>query len=495
MRTRRIPLVAAVFAAVMLLFGAVAPRLAHADPKKDIQQKIKEAMESYDLLEYEDAKKALNSALSMAKRAHLDNAPIAAQIHLRMGIILGAGLNDTDGAKREFAAAAKLDPNVDIDAAYKTKDLEKLLEAAKAGAGGGGGGGGGDVDTGGGGGGDVDTGGGGDEQVDCKTVHGLQHTIIDSAKGGAALSLVAYLGRDVKPAKVSIMYRAKGAVEFKELKMTQSAGCRYSGEIPAKAMRGDLLHYYIAAYNGAGKVIASKGSSGSPNIVEVAGGGGDDGGGLGDDEDPLHAGGGHKAEDHSGSSGVSGGVKVGAKHPKVFLTIAGGTGGGYVTGETEQEGNKVACCFAPALAHIFGEIGYFATPTTSISLAGRFGLVLGANIMGHSPGAPSAMIRLRHLMSPSGKGLVLNAAIGAGVIRNTVKLDQPADPSMNVDVVAMGPMLLGGGVGYLAPLSGNLKFDAEVNALAGIPIKSDLGSSHLVFGVEFDLTLGLQIGF
>ena len=63
MRIHRISVVAAAFAAVMLLLGALAPKVAHADPKKDIQQKMKEAMENYDLLEYEEARKLLNSAL------------------------------------------------------------------------------------------------------------------------------------------------------------------------------------------------------------------------------------------------------------------------------------------------------------------------------------------------------------------------------------------------------------------------------------------------
>ena len=90
----RIPVIAAFCAAVLLLFGAIAPRTAHADPKKDIQQKIKEAMENYDLLEYEEARKLLNQALTISKQKKLDNDPLVAQVHLRLGIVYAAGLND-----------------------------------------------------------------------------------------------------------------------------------------------------------------------------------------------------------------------------------------------------------------------------------------------------------------------------------------------------------------------------------------------------------------
>ncbi|HTJ46871.1 MAG TPA: tetratricopeptide repeat protein [Kofleriaceae bacterium] len=494
---------------MLLLFGAVAPRTAHADPKKDIQQKIKEAMENYDLLEYEEARKLLNQALTIAKQKKLENDPVVAQVHLRLAIVYKAGLNDDESAKLSFLSAVQIDPKITIDAAYKTPELQKMLDEAKKEATSGGGGG---VDTGGGGG-SVDTGGGGDD-VDCKSVTGLQHTIVDTAKGGASLHLDAYLGKDVVPTKVAIMYRSKGATDFTEIKMTKSGDCHYAGEIPGDAMAGDLVHYYVAAFNKNGKVIASKGSSGSPNIVEVsapAGGGGGGGGGgamPGDDEDPLH-GGGHKAtpvhtavvDDSASSSSssssdgnVSGGVVVGGKSPKVFITVAGGTGAGFVTGETEQQGNKVECCFAPDLAHVFGEIGYYVNSTTAIGIGVRVGFPVGANIPDHATAAPAGLLRIHHSFGENGNGLMVVGQAGGGIIRNTIKLtDAPSD--MNMDIAAMGPLIVGAGAGYVAPLGGAVKLDAEVNALAGIPVVTQIGLSKLNFGVEFDFSLGLMVGF
>jgi hypothetical protein len=515
MGLRRIPVVAAFAAAVLLLLGAVASRAAHADPKKDIQQKIKEAMENYDLLEYEEARKLLNQALTIAKQKHLENDPVTAQVHLRLAIVYKAGLNDEESAKLSFLSAAQIDPKITIDAAYKTPDLQKMLdEAKKEAASGGGGGGSVSTDTGTGGGGPEL--GGGDEGVDCKTVSGLQHTIVDTAKGGAELKLEAFVGKDVNPVKVSIMYRSKGATDFTEVKMTKSGDCKYAGSIPGNAMVGDLVHYYVAAFNKNGKAIASKGSSGSPNIIEVAGGGAGGGGGgggsPGDDEDPLHGGGGgHKggptrtatggggdgggvSSGASGDTGVTGSVTVGEKPASIFITVAGGTGAGFVTGETEQANNKVECCFAPDLAHIFGEVGYYVTPTTAIGVAGRMGFPIGANIADHATGAPSGLLRIHHNFQSDGNGITVIGEIGGGVIRNTIKLTDAA-PDMNVDIAAMGPLLVGAGAGYLAPLGGKIKLDAEVNAIAGIPVVTQIGLSHLNFGVEFDLSLGLMVGF
>jgi hypothetical protein len=498
MGIRRIPVVAAVLA-VLFVLGALAPRTAHADPKKDIQTKIKEAMENYDLLEYEEARKLLNQALTIAKQKKIESDPVVAQVHLRLGIVYAAGLNDPESAKLSFLSAAQIDPKISIDAAYKTPELTRMLEEAKKEAAGGG--------AAASDGGAASSDGGGGDDVDCKTVTGMQHTIIDTAKGGAGLKLDAWVAKDVNPAKVSIMYRSKGATDFTEIKMTKSGDCKYAGEIPGAAMAGDLVHYYVAAFNKGGKVIASKGSSGSPNIIELStpgGGGGGGGAPLGDDEDPLH-GGGHKAapthtaaiEDTSSSSSsdnVSGGVVVGGKQPKVFLAVAGGTGAGFVTGETEQARNKVECCFAPDLAHVQAEIGFYAGPTTMIGVAARIGFPVGANIDGHSPIAPAGLIRIHHAFRNDGNGVMVLGQIGGGIIRNTIKLtDAPMD--MNMDIAAMGPLLVGGGAGYVAALGGGLKFDAELNALAGIPVVTQIGNSHLNFGVEFDLTLGFMLGF
>jgi hypothetical protein len=165
-----------------------------------------------------------------------------------------------------------------------------------------------------------------------------------------------------------------------------------------------------------------------------------------------------------------------------------------VTGETEQAGNKVECCFAPDLAHVNAEIGYYVNPTTAIGIAARIGFPIGANIQDHATAAPSGLLRIHHNFSTDGNGLMVVGEVGGGVIRNTIKLTD-ASPDMNMDIAAMGPLIIGAGAGYLAPLGGPVKLDAEVNALAGVPVVTKIGLSRLNFGVEFDLSLGLMIGF
>jgi hypothetical protein len=463
---------------VALLVGQGRP--AHAGDttkaKKEINDKMKEAMENFDLLEYEEARKLLSTALTIAKKNDLEKDPLTAQVHLRLGIVYFSGLSDAESAKLSFLNAVEIDKTVEIEAAYRTGDMVKLLDEAR----------GeqvvppGDDDD--------DGGGGGDTGVDCEAVTGIQHTIQDSADAGADKELMAYVGPDITPSKVSIMYRPQGKVEFSEAKMTKDGACKFVGAIPKKAMFGGLVHYYVAAYNKAGKVVASKGSSGSPNIIEISGGSAVD---VGVDENPLAK--------KNNENGIHKGTTL-TKPAKMFVSIAVGTGGGYVTGTTEQVGNEVGCCFAPALLHFFPEIGYFLSPRSSLSLAVRLGFPLGANLPGHATAAPAAMLRYRRAFSPTGEGLAVSGALGGGFIRNTVKLTN-ADPEMNVDTTLTGPLIVGAGAAYTKALGGPLRFIAELNALAGIPVISEMGTCPGTgclkpnFGVQIDVNLGLIFGF
>ena len=152
------------------------------------------------------------------------------------------------------------------------------------------------------------------------------------------------------------------------------------------------------------------------------------------------------------------------------------------------------CCFAPELLHVMPELGYYLSRTTTVSVAVRLGFPIGANIPGHSPVAPSGILRVRHSLAATGSGLMVVGGIGGGVLRNTIKLDG-AQAGMDTDVVAMGPLIVNLGAGYNASLGGGVNLVAELDALAGIPVTSKLGNSILNFGVQFDFNLGLVLGF
>ncbi len=480
----------ATFVALVFLLIAGRSRVAFADPKSDVAGKLKAAMEAYDTFDYDGARKQLTAAIATAKKAHLDKDPILAKAYLDLGIVAFA-VPDANAAKDAFVSAVQIDPKIQIDVAYKSPDLANLLDKARLEAksgGGGGGGGGGDVDLG------PDAGGGG---ADCSSVKGLQHQMVDSAKGGAPIKLEAQLGGDVKAAKVSIMFRSEGgSTDFTEVKMSKS-GCTYTGQIPSAAVKG-LVHYYIAAYDGGGKLITSKGSAGSPNIIEVSGGGGGGGGKGGDDEDPL---GGKKpvatadssSSNSDDSSSVTAGASVPGKPKKIWLSVNAGTGTGYVTGTTEGGSTVKTCCLGEDPVMFLGEIAYDVQPNLSIGVAFRMGLPLGANVDGHSTGAPGGLIRVHYALADDGDGVHFLGELGFGFLRNTLKLDN-ATMGMDTDVVAQGPLIVGGGVGYGKKLGDMVRFVADLNALVGLAVVSEIGAAPMNNGVSIDASVGFQFG-
>ena len=453
---------------------------AHAEPRAEIAAKARAAMASYDAMDYEAARRLLNQALAIAKKAKLDKDPIVARVYLDLGIAQLAG-SDQEAAKVAFLSAAQIDPKITIDAAYKSPELVRMLDEAKAAASDG----------------SAEPAADG---VDCKAIRGLRHTVIDTGRTGVAQPIEALVGSDLSPARVVVMYRPEGAIDFVEAKLTKQGGCRYAGTIPASAMHGSLVHYYIAAYDANNKALAAKGSSGAPNIMTL-GKGGSASSGSGDTEDPIN--GGKTSTTHRGnadtgvSAGIDDGGKPGTKSPKIVLAIAGGTGLGYVTGTTES-GNKVqTCCIGTSLVVLVPELSYYLNPKLSIGLVARVGLPVGANIMGHSTIAPGVLFRVRRAFSASGDGLRVMGELGGGILRNTLKIDTTATgPGMDTDIVAQGPLLAGAGIGYTKHISGNLALLIDVDAIVGIALVKKVGSAiNLNSGIGADMSLGIAVGF
>lgn len=474
-------LVSAALAALMVI--SLAPvRDAHANDAatvKKIKKMARDAMENYDLMEVDDAKRLLNKAIALAKRKRMNSHPLTAQLYVHLGIIYFSGFQDVESAKVAFIDAISIDPKIKLNPAYKTGDMEKLLREAKREYGGDGGSGGSDAD-------DAPAAPVSDG-VDCDEVVGIAHTLVDSADAGRDKPIKAHVSADLGANKVALYYRAQGKTDFVEVKMKKKGSCAFVGTVPGSAMSGEVVHYYVAVYNKGGKVIAKKGSAASPNIIELLATSGAVGsaGGGGDSENPL---GGSVRSSAGGDSGET--LTTKASYKSVYVSLIVGSGGGYVNGETEQARQTVSCCFAPALFHVNPEIGYRLSAKTSIGVAARIGLPVGADLPGHATAAPAGWLVVRRAFSDDG-GLELSGAVGGGIVRHTV----PLAGDMGTDTSAIGPLLVGAGLGYNKPLSGAMSFVAGLNFLAGVPVVEEIGVSPANFGVQVDANLGLQLGF
>jgi hypothetical protein len=310
--------------------------------------------------------------------------------------------------------------------------------------------------------------------------------------------------------QVTLRYRPAGSETFSTVPMRAVGGGEYRGLIPESATRGETVHYFVEAKAATGKVMASAGSVDAPNIISmvrpVLAARPDD---PPDDENPLgrpQRGDAPARQGDLDGSGTGGEEEtVVRKHPSVrrsfYLNVGVGSGLGYVSGETEVSHQAVTCCVAPAPLHVMPEIGFWLGQSLTLSLVGRIGFPLGANVAGAATLAPAGLLRATYIMGKD-RGIYVHGDLGGGLIRHTIKLTRSsATANMgDTDTYVTGPLLVGAGTGYIFPLGGSgLRFVVDVNVLAGIPIVSSLGSgaraSKPGFSITGDLSLGVGFAF
>lgn len=456
---------------VLCIVGLVAlAPLAHAGDgvRKKVEAKTSEAMDAYDLLEYEEAKKGLSAALLLAKRKGLGKDKVVAKIHIHLAIVYFSGFQDEEAARLEFANAIEIDSAVKVPKAYRTRELLRAFEEIRSDLGGSSG-----VDVP-----DVEP-----TSADCNAVEDIDHELVETAPAASPQPVEVTVSPELNPAKVALYYREDGKEKFEQLTMGRRGQCSYKSSIPASAVRGEVVHYYVSVLNKRGKIVAKSGSKGSPNIIEVTAP-------IVTSEDPL---------DGGGSGGSVSSSLEGRTGKKLFISMTIGSGGGFVSGTTEATDVEVATGFAPALFHLMPEVGYYFSTKTSISAAFRLGFPVIANVPGHATAAPSGLLRLRHGFADDGTGFQLSGAIGGGILRHAVKIENAA-VGQDTDTTATGPLLVGAGLGYIKALGGSLRFVFEASGLVGLPVVDQLGCPgngcvEPNFGTQFDLNLGLMVAF
>jgi hypothetical protein len=149
---------------------------------------------------------------------------------------------------------------------------------------------------------------------------------------------------------------------------------------------------------------------------------------------------------------------------------------------------------------VLAEVGFWLGRHFTVSLAGRIGFPLGANVTGKATLAPAVLGRATYLFGNRG-GLYVHGDLGGGFIRHVVKLSASSASAVmgDTDTFATGPLLVGGGAGYIVPLGGPLRFVVDLEILAGIPVVNKIGSSARAtkpgFAIHGDLSLGISVAF
>ncbi len=228
-----------------LLSLMVAAPAARAGVADDVDAANRLAMENYDLQDYAAARDALLASLAKLDRAGLADSPTAARTHVLLGVVYGVGLGDETVAVEHFAAALKIDDTIEVDPAYASDATAALLDKGRAAlappppA-----------------------------KADCATLQGIAHTIVDRADEGTAVEIACQVGSSLRGADIVLAYQADGAADYTEVPMTARGECEYAASIPAEAIAGSTVRYYIHADRD-GKLLASKGRATAPFLLAV----------------------------------------------------------------------------------------------------------------------------------------------------------------------------------------------------------------------------------
>jgi hypothetical protein len=477
--TRVLRLVAAFLVLGWLTANSARAFADDADAIARVTKMNKKAIEEYENLNFEEARKILKEALDLCASSGLDKHPIKARTHIHLGIVIFAGFKQKELALKQFRKALEIQPDIRLTKSLANPEIQAAFDEALAG-------GGGDkaepVSN--------DKKGGPVSTGESKT---LSHDPVTQAPQGSAISITATLDPSAGAEKVVLAYRPDGASDFLGREMKSSGEGKYTAEIPASATAGNLVAYYIEAQGKDGQPIAAKGSVADPITVTLHG--------AGSEERPPR-----KPEDEE-EEGAS----------KFYVGLQLGSGFGWMTGNGEvNAADKVdPPGFALAqLGHVAPEIGYFLRPNLMLSLQGRFQLVTGANSLKlpsdkkGMPGDPYAGVcGGDYVCSPANGAIAVLAkvtwffgnqqirpfaglAAGGGQIRHVApfKLQTHCGSLGNetcVDTVAAGPVLVGPGGGILYNLSKNFGLVLSVNTL--------LAFTTFTFNIDVNAGVALQL--
>jgi hypothetical protein len=500
-------------------------------------QMNKKALDDYDTLEWDSAKKTLLDALVAGKKAGLENHPVMARTYVHLGAVYITGFKNRDKALQSFTRALEIDPAIQLSKGIATGEVNDAFNEAKRARGGGG---------------EpppaakktrkgpvMDNGDGepapkkkpaksstSDDDSEEKDLPVKIQALDCPNEDEAILDRPATLRCAVAPnlpvAKVFLMYKEPGKEDYTELQMAKSPKGWYVGKIPKKAVTGKSLSYYFEGRNAADKVVVVNGEKGSPNFLllmeeeayrarkETRG----DALGTGEDtENPLEVDEGPKKQGPLGYRDRSlEGLDVRFGKRKWWIGIGAGSGFGFAKGDGLEAVNRspdpafhsLSENFAAGgawagLGHLAPELGVMLTPNIGLSVEGRFQYIPQPSKYARftSQGALSGLVKLMLYTKQSRVRFFGTAIVGGGegfrfvvkpaaIVRCDGANPDPLCPVKDFqDTVRGGPLIGGAGLGLYYEATKRVSLVLEAHALAGFPIFSFVVDGNLALQFNF----------
>jgi hypothetical protein len=502
-------------------------------------QMNKKALDDYDTLDWDAAKRILLDALVAGKKAGLDNHPVMGRTYIHLGAIYITGFHNRDKGMQSFARALEIDPSIQLSKGIETAEVTAAFAEAQRNARGGGAssGGGGDDDNpppppkkkrrG-----PIMEGDdassddqpkprkrhrSGDDEPDLPAhIGALDCPEPDEAIIDKPLTVRCALAPNLPVASVYLMYRAPDKETYNEVLMTKTPKGWLQAKIPKKAVTGKSIQFYFEGRNAAGKPVVANGGADSPNIAlvveeEAKGEASEAGTGQEPEENPLddpeenqrrHIHLGHADKEREGLD-----TRYGKR--KWWIGIGIGSGYGYAKGngfEAVNKSTEMICAptmpscvpfrslqsaFVPGLAfaglgQLEPEFGYAFNPGMALAVTGRLqytGIPSKYSEFA-ARGAIGVLAKLLFYTKQSQLRFYFGPLAGGGNFRFVGYPDAGATNAFSdfKDTIDAGPLLVGALFGVYYEASKTVSLVGELNEIVGLP----------TIGAVTDINVGLQ---
>ncbi|GAB4542808.1 MAG: hypothetical protein Tsb0020_55000 [Haliangiales bacterium] len=112
--------------------AAVAQTPSQEQVKANMRALHRDAIKRYDDFEFEAARDALREAVALAAEHGLEEDPLLARIFADLAVVYLSGLGDQAGARRALMRAVEINPEIAIDPAYKSPELDAMLDELRS---------------------------------------------------------------------------------------------------------------------------------------------------------------------------------------------------------------------------------------------------------------------------------------------------------------------------------------------------------------------------
>src|SRR3982750_4253459 len=214
----------------------------------------KKAVDEYQNLNFEEARKLLKSAVEICNQSGLENHPVTARTYVHLGIVTFTGFKQKDEAIKQFRKALEIQADIKLDKILATPEVQEVYDEAV------------------------------EQQKEAaatakkpppevKPGEGIDHTPITKSPQGSAIEVKASVDPGLGAKKVVLSFSADGADDFaeREMKEDPAGSGSYTGEIPASATQGGAVDYFIEALGDNDAVVAAKGSANKTLKVAMLG--------------------------------------------------------------------------------------------------------------------------------------------------------------------------------------------------------------------------------